>query len=139
MYICPNLAKEEEENGMEERIKLLRQVCRSRWFPSMSREELKLYLLLLVSTDKIGREGEISWGVLKRSLGASLTSGRIERLTEVLRRYGLVQLRLIRSSQRGRRLRKGSNFEVRFTLLRPWEARGPASRGSKQQRESRDG
>jgi hypothetical protein len=105
----------------------------------MSREELKLYLLLLVSTDKIGREGEISWGVLKRSLGASLTSGRIERLAEVLRRYGLVQLRLIRSSQRGRRLRKGSKREVRFTLLRLVEALGPASRGSKQPRESKDG
>lgn len=105
----------------------------------MSREELKLYLLLLVSTDKIGREGKISWGVLERSLGASLTSGRIERLTEALRRYGLVQLRLIRSSQRGRRLRKGSKLEVRFALLRPGEGRGPASRGSKQQREGGDG
>ncbi len=139
MYIYPNLAQKEQENGMEERIKLLRRVCRSRWFPSMSREELKLYLLLLVTTDKIGREEKISWGVLKRSLGPSFTSGRIKRLTEALRRYGLVHLHLIRSSPRGRRLRKGSKLEVRFSLLRPREGRGPASRGSKQQREGGDG
>ncbi len=139
MYIYPNLPQGEELNSMDERTKLLRRVCRSRWFPSMSRAELKLYLLLLVSCVRIGREGQISLGVLKRSLGASVTSERIERLAEALRRYGLAHLRLIRSSQRGGRQRGRSSLVVRFTVLRSGQARDPTSGGSKQQGERRDG
>jgi hypothetical protein len=124
---------------MDERVRLLRRVCRSQWFRSISREGLKLYLLLLVSTVRIGHEGQIPWGVLKRSLGASLTIERVERLAEVLRRYGLVHLRLTGSSHQARRQRGGATPEVRFTVLRSGGARNPTPKGSKQQEESGDG
>jgi len=105
----------------------------------MSREELKLYLLLLVSTRRIGQEGQIPWEVVKRSLGASLTNERFERLAEALRQYGLAHLRLTGSSQRPRRQRGGPRREVRFTILRSGGTRDPTSRDSNHQAESGDG
>jgi len=139
MFIYPTFTKEEQENGMDERVRLLRRVCRSQWFRSISREGLKLYLLLLVSTVRIGHEEQIPWGVLKRSLGASLTIERVERLAEVLRRYGLAHLRLTGLSQRARRQRGGVKLEVCFTVLRSGGARNPTSKRSKQRGESGDG
>jgi hypothetical protein len=139
MYIYPIVTQDKQENGMDERVKLLRRVCRSQWFRSISRKELKLYLLLLVSTGAVGQEGRIAWGVLKRSLGRSLTVGSFERLANVLRRFGLVRLRLSGSSQRFRGQRGGSKLEARFTVLRSGGSRDPRRRRSRQQGEAGDG
>ena len=124
---------------MDERVKLLGRVCRSRWFSSLSREELKLYLLLLVSTVRMGQEGHIPWVVLKRGLGASLTIEKVERLAQALRRYGLAHLRLIGSSRRPRRPRGDAKVEIRFTVLRFKGIGGQASKGPERQGEGRDG
>ncbi len=123
---------------MDERVTLLRRVCRSRWFPSMSREELKLYLLLLVSTIRIGREGRISWEILKRTMGASLTRKRTERLAKALRRYGLAHIRRIAPSGRVRDKRREATREVRFLVLRFSVARGRIPGDLKRQGERRD-
>lgn len=64
---------------------MLTAVCRSQWFSSISTEELKLYLLLLVSAVRIGEEEQIAWEVLKCGLGESLTVEKIALLGKALR------------------------------------------------------
>ena len=105
----------------------------------MSTEELKLYLLLLVSSVRIGHEGQIPWGILKRSLGASLTGDKIELLAEALSRHGLARMRVIHSSQEGGHQRKGSTLEVHFTVLGLGRMRGSTSRRRRRRREIGDG
>lgn len=70
---------------MDERVTILTAVCRSQWFSSISTEELKLYLLLLISAVRIGEEEQIAWEVLKRGLGESLTVEKIALLGKALR------------------------------------------------------
>ena len=139
MSIYPTFQQKERDSRMDERVKALRRVCRSRWFSSLSREELKLYLLLLVSTVRMGQEGQIPWVVLQRGLGASLTIEKVERLAQALRRYGLAHLHLIGSSRRPRRQRGETKIEIRFTVLRFKRLRGQASKDSERQGDGRDG
>ncbi len=123
---------------MDERVKLLRRVCRSRWFPSMAREALKLYLLLVVSTVRVGQEGRISWQVLKKALGASLMHKKVDRLAKALKRYGLADVRVIARSGRGRGPGRRADLEVRFTVFEFGVARGRSPGGLRQQGKHRD-
>lgn len=93
----------------------------------MSTEELKLYLLLLVSAVRIDREERIDWEVLKRGLGGPLTAERIERLAEALSRHGLARMRVAYPSRAGRREGRDSTPVVYFTLFGLERLRGPMS------------
>lgn len=124
---------------MNKRVALLTLICRSRWFSSMSTEELKLYLLLLVSAVRIGEEGQIAWEVLKRGLGASLTVKKIERLGEALGRHGLARVRVIYSPEAGGRERGDVAPVVYSTVFGLERLIGPASRGPRRGREKDDG
>ncbi|MBI2883063.1 MAG: hypothetical protein HYY11_04025 [Candidatus Methylomirabilis oxyfera] len=93
----------------------------------MSTEELKLYLLLLVSAVRIGEEGQIAWEVLKRGLGESLTAEKIERLGEALGRHGLARVRVTYQSGAGRRERGDAAPVVDFTVFGLERLTGPRS------------
>lgn len=124
---------------MEKRIALLKRICRSRWFSSMSTEELKLYLLLLVSAVKIGEEGQIAWEVLKRGLGESLTVEKIKRLGGALGRYGLATVRVTYPSKAGGRQQGDAAPKVYATVFGLEWLKGPASMGLRRRRGERDG
>lgn len=126
-------------DGMDERVALLTWVCRSRRFSSMSTEELKLYLLLLVSVVRIGREEQIAWGVLKRGLGESLTAEKIALLGEALGWRGLARVRVIHTSQSGGRQRGDAAPTVYSTVVGLERLKGPASRGPRHGRGKGDG
>jgi hypothetical protein len=104
----------------------------------MSREALKLYLLLVVSTLVIGKEGRISWEVLKKALGASLIQKKMNRLAKVLKRYGLADIRVIARSERARRPGRRADPEVRFTVFEFGVARRRGAGRPRRQGEHRD-
>jgi hypothetical protein len=118
-------------NAMDERVALLTLVCRSRWFLSISTEELKLYLLLLVSAARIGQEEQIAWEVVRRGMGGSVTVETIERLSETLNQYGLARVRVTRAPDVGGRRRGDVAPVVHSTVFGVERLRGPASRGSR--------
>ncbi|MDE2483927.1 MAG: hypothetical protein KGL32_01575 [candidate division NC10 bacterium] len=105
----------------------------------MSTEELKLYLLLLVSTVRIGEEGQIVWEVVKRGLGESLTVEKIGRLGEALGRHGLARVRVTYPPEVGGRERGDAAPVVYSTVFGLERLRGPASRGRRRGREKGDG
>ena len=105
----------------------------------MSTEALKLYILLLVSAVRIGEEGQIAWGVLKRGLGASLTAEKIERLGKALGRHGLARVRMTDPSEAGGRERDDAAPVVYSTVFGLERLRGQASRGPRREREKGDG
>ena len=76
-----------------------------------------MYLLLLVSAVRIGREERIAWEVLKRGLGESLTAEKIERLGKALGRYGLARVRVTYPSEAGGRQRGDAAPVVYSTVL----------------------
>lgn len=119
---------------MNERVVLLTLVCRSRWFSSMSTEELKLYLLLLVSAVRIGKEGQIAWEVLRRGLGESLTAEKITRLAKALSQYGLAKVHVTCSTEVGERQRQRATPVVGFTVFGLERLTGPRSRISRRGR-----
>lgn len=115
-------------NGMDERVALLMLVCRTRWFSSMTTEELKLYLLLLVSAVRIGQKEQIAWEVLRRGLGESLTVNKIARLAKELSRHGLARVRVTYPSEAGGRRRQDATPVVDFTVFGLQRLTGPRSR-----------
>jgi len=78
---------------------------------------LNLYLILLVSAVKIGREGWIEWGVLQRSMGGRLTRRMVQRLGDALSRRGLAKVRVVRSASGSGRRQKGGAPTVAFAVL----------------------
>jgi len=104
----------------------------------MAKEALKLYLLLVVSTVRVGQEGRISWEVLEKGLGASLMRKRMDRLAKVLKRYGLADIRLGGRSGQVRRPGRRADRQVRFTVFEFGAARGRSAGGLRQQGEHRD-
>lgn len=105
----------------------------------MFTEELKLYLLLLVSAVRIDREERVGWDVLKRGLGESLTAEKIERLAEALSRHGLARMCLTYPSQAGGRQRGDAIPVVSFTVFGLERLRGPTSRSARRKRKKGEG
>ena len=124
---------------MDERVALLTLVCRSRWFASISTEELKLYLLLLVSAVRIGEEEQIAWEVVKRGMGGSVTVETVARLGEALVRYGLARVRVTGAPEVGGRGRGNGVPTVHSTVFGVEQLRGPVSRGPRYRRGKGDG
>jgi len=124
---------------MDEQVKLLTRVCQSRWFSSMSTEELKLYLLLLVSAVRIGQEERIGWEILKRGLGESLTAKKIELLAEVLGWHELARVRVTYPSEAGGCQQGDATPVVYSTVFGLKQLRGPASRSARRRREKGEG
>lgn len=121
-------------DSMDKRVALLKRVCRSRRFLSLSREEVRLYLLLLVSAVRIGQEERIEWEVLKRALGESLTAEKIERLGEALGRHGLARIRVTYPSEAGWRPQQDVTPVVSFTVFGLERLTSPVSRGPRRGR-----
>ena len=124
---------------MDERVKLLTRVCQFRWFSSMSTEELKLYLLLLVSAVRIGQEERIGWEILKRGLGESLTAKKIELLAEALGWHELARVRVTYPSGADGRQQGDATPVVYSTIFGLEQLRGPASRSARRRREKGEG
>ncbi len=76
------------------KIRLLRQLSGSEILGLLPGKALKLYLVLLVSAKRIGREEAIDVQIIRRSLGCNLTRRQILRIGTELRRSGLAALRL---------------------------------------------
>lgn len=105
----------------------------------MSTEELKLYLLLLVSAVRIGQEEQIAWAVLKRGLGESLTAEKIALLGEALSWHGLARVRATHTSKAGGHQRGDAAPTVYSTVFGLERLKGPASRGPRYGRGEGDG
>jgi len=101
----------------------------------MSTEELKLYLLLLVSAVRIDQEGQIAWEVLKRGLGESLIVKKIARLAKALSQYGLARVRVTYPSEAGGCQQGDATPVVDFTVFGLERLTGPRSRNSRRERE----
>jgi hypothetical protein len=124
---------------MDEQVKLLTRVCQSRWFASMSTEELKLYLLLLVSAVRIGQEERIGWEILKRGLGESLTAKKIELLAEALDWHELARVRVTYPSETGGCQQGDATPVVYSTVFGLEQLRGPALRSARRRRGKGEG
>lgn len=105
----------------------------------MSTEELRLYLLLLVSAARIGQEERIAWEVLKRGLGESLTTEKIELLGEALGRHGLARVRVTHTSKAGGRQRGDTTPVIYSTVFGLERLSSPSSKGSRHGRGESDG
>lgn len=82
-----------------QKIRLLRQLSGSEIL-SLSGRTLKLYLVLLVSARRIGRECTVDLQTLRRALGCDLTQRQLLRIGTVLERRGLALLRACRPHPR---------------------------------------
>lgn len=105
----------------------------------MSTEELKLYLLLLVSAVRIGEEGQIAWEALKRGLGEPLTAEKIELLGEALGRHGRARVRVTYPSDLGVHQRRDVTPMIYFTVFGLKRLGGPKSRSPRRRRAKGDG
>lgn len=76
-----------------QKIRILRQLSESEILGFLPGVALKLYLLLLISAERIGREETICVQVLWRGLGRHLTRRQLLRVGTALRRRGLAILR----------------------------------------------
>lgn len=76
-----------------QKIRLLRQLSGSGILSVLPGKALKLYLLLLVSAERIGREETIDVQIMRRALGHELTRSQLLRIGAALKRRGLATLR----------------------------------------------
>lgn len=77
-----------------QKIRLLRQLSESEFLRVLPSNALKLYLVLLVSAERIGREEYIEAQTIRGALGRNLTRRQLLRLGAALGRRGLATLRL---------------------------------------------
>ncbi len=77
----------------KQKIRLLRQLSGSEILGLLPGKALKLYLVLLVSAKRIGREETIDVQIIRRSLGCNLTRRQILRIGTALQGRGLATLR----------------------------------------------
>ncbi len=85
-----NLLSEREVN----KVQLLKKLCRAKFFPSLSEEELKLYLFLLVFMDEVGCEKAIDLEALWKVLGPDLNLEKLKRLGAGLKARKLATISL---------------------------------------------
>jgi hypothetical protein len=76
-----------------QKIQLLRQLSAPEILSSLPGKALKLYLVLLVSAERIGREETIDVQIMRRALGCDLTRRQLLRIGLALERHGLAILR----------------------------------------------
>lgn len=98
-----------------------------------------MYLLLLVSAARIGREEQIGWEVLKRGVERALTGEKVERLAEALSRHRLARMRVMYPSEVGGRQRGEPTPAVYFTVFGLKRLGGPRSRSPRRRRVKGDG
>ncbi len=110
---------------MESRIRLIQGLRDAPLFPLLSSHAVRLYLLLVVMTRRIGRPDVVPWSVLQKVLGPSLSREKIGRIARVLEDHGLARLSCLP-------LRKGAHRRVvMFTVFPARGRRSPDSgRGS---------
>lgn len=76
-----------------QKVRLLRRLSESEVLRVLSGKALKLYLVLLVSADRIGQEKTIDMQTMRRALGHELTRSQLLRIGAALKRRGLATLR----------------------------------------------
>jgi len=72
--------------------KLLRKIITQDLREKMSREEIRLYLLLIVSADQTNGVGKISKEYLERYLGHSLQNEQLEKTARIFQRLHLAEI-----------------------------------------------
>ncbi len=75
------------------KIGLLRQLSGSEILGLLPGRVLKLYLVLLVSAEQIGREETIDLRTVRKALGRQLTRRQMQSMGAALERWGLATLR----------------------------------------------
>jgi len=58
----------------------------------LSPQELKLYIVLLISTDEIGVKGTIDMRLLRKAIGERITIDKLNEMASNLERYGLAEI-----------------------------------------------
>ena len=95
------------------KIGLLRQLSGSEILGLLPGRVLKLYLVLLVSAEQIGREETIDLRTVHKALGREVTRLQMQRIGAALERCGLATLR-----PSSRRLKSGGREDTwRFRIL----------------------
>jgi len=77
-----------------DKVQLLKRLCRAKFFPSLSEEELKLYLILLVFMDEVGCEKAVDFETLWRALGPDLNLDKLKRIGAGLETRNLATISL---------------------------------------------
>lgn len=80
MNIYPIKLKNLLSDREVDKVQLLKKLCRAKFFPSLSEEELKLYLILVVFMDEVGCEKAIDLEDLWKVLGPDLNLEKLKRI-----------------------------------------------------------
>lgn len=83
-----------------QKIRLLRQLSESQMLRLLSGNALKVYLVLLVSAERIGWEESIDAQTIQRALGRKLSRREVLRIGAALERRGLAALRVFSPRRR---------------------------------------
>jgi hypothetical protein len=75
-----------------DKVKIIQSLSNSSYFPLLSRDELKLYILLLVNARAFDEEEGLGFGCVTRALGRDITPDELKRLGERLERFNLASI-----------------------------------------------
>ncbi len=89
-----------------DRRKLLRTLITEDLWKRLSPEEVRLYLLLVISIDETKEIGELRKRDIEKCLGYSLTVGQLEKITHTFRELNLAEIEYSKEKS-----------EVKFTLV----------------------
>ena len=89
------------------RRKLLRRLIAEDLWKRLSPEEVRLYLLLVISTDEIKDIGKLKKQEIEKCLGYSLTVGQLEKIAHIFRELNLTEMEYSKEKS-----------EIKFTLMR---------------------
>ena len=89
-----------------DRRKLLRTLIREDLWKRLSPEEVRLYLLLIISIDETKKIGKLKKRDIEKCLGYSLTVGQLEKIAHTFRELNLADIEYFRKKS-----------EIKFILL----------------------
>ncbi|HCX89416.1 MAG: hypothetical protein COW04_04095 [Deltaproteobacteria bacterium CG12_big_fil_rev_8_21_14_0_65_43_10] len=102
-----------------EKIEILKKVCRLKIFRDLSTDELKLYILLLISAQELNKEEQIDLEVIRRMSGEILTIEGLKEMGFSLKKHKLASLSLsCPEEDKGRHTldNSGQNVKLSFEL-----------------------
>lgn len=77
-----------------ERIEILKKMSKLKVFGAISTDELKLYILLLMSAQELNKKGEIDLEIIRRAFGELFTIEQLKEMGFSLKRHKLASLSL---------------------------------------------
>ncbi|MDI6775858.1 MAG: hypothetical protein QMD03_01225 [Syntrophales bacterium] len=75
-----------------EKIEILAKLNKLNSFSALSTDELKLYILLLISARELNRKEQIDLEIIRRVFGEFFTIEQLKKMGVSLKRYGLASL-----------------------------------------------